>query len=136
MCGVNSQEEREIREFPRGPRLGQGKMSRALEVRKDEEKDRGEEGAHEKVSKIGLKEKRGGLWESVWRVHDVACGLGFALIHLSVKFELEHGLNMDLNTNTHNETHVYLHACTHSDTDVKNFKEGKKKLKNWKLLST
>lgn len=56
----------------RGPRLGQGKMSRALEVRKDEEKDGGEEGAHEKVSKIGLKEKRGGLWESVWRVHDVA----------------------------------------------------------------
>lgn len=52
-------------------------MSRALEVRKDEEMDGGEEGAHEKVSKIGLKEKTGGLWESAWRVHDVACGLGF-----------------------------------------------------------
>lgn len=80
MCGVNSQEEREksaCSEFPQGPRLGQGKMSRALEVRKDEEMDGGEEGAHEKVSKIGLKEKTGGLWESAWRVHDVACGLGF-----------------------------------------------------------
>lgn len=64
MCGVNSQEERErekraCSEFPQGPHLGQGKMSGALEVRKDEEKYGGEEGADEKVSKNGVKEKKG-----------------------------------------------------------------------------
>lgn len=71
VCGVNSREERIQRargEFPRGARLGQGKMSGALEVRMDEEKDGGEEGAHEKVSKTELnvlkkKKERGGLWE-------------------------------------------------------------------------
>ena len=65
VCGVNSREEREksaCSEFPRGPRLGQGKMRRALEVGKDGEKDGGEEGADEKVSEDGVKrgEKEGG----------------------------------------------------------------------------
>lgn len=66
MWGVNSQEEREKRacnEFPQGPRLGQGKMSGALEVRKDEEKDGGKEGADEKVSNNEVKQKRGGFGE-------------------------------------------------------------------------
>lgn len=57
-------EKRACGEFPRGPRLGQGKMSGALEVRRDEEKDGGEEeeggGADEKVSKNGVKEKKEG----------------------------------------------------------------------------
>lgn len=57
-CGVNSREGREKRacgEFPRGPRLGQGKMSGALEVRRE---------VDEKVSKNGVKQKkRRGLWE-------------------------------------------------------------------------
>jgi len=50
VCGVNSQEERKKKglalNFLGGPRLGQGKMSGELEVRKDgdEEKDGGEEG--------------------------------------------------------------------------------------------
>lgn len=56
--------------------FGQGKMSRALRgARRDEEKDGGEEGADEKVSKDGVKQKkRGGgggeggrLWELVRR---------------------------------------------------------------------
>lgn len=69
VCGVNSREERIRRargEFPQGARLGQGKTSGALEVRRDEEKDGGEEGAHEKVSKTELnvkkkKRTRGGM---------------------------------------------------------------------------
>lgn len=61
VCAVNSREERIQRargEFPRGARLGQGKMSGALEVWRDEEKDGGEEEAHEKVSKTELNVKR------------------------------------------------------------------------------
>lgn len=68
MCGVNSHEERKKRacgEFPLGPRLGQGKMSGALEVRCDEEKDDGEVGADEKVSKNRVKKKRGVMGISV-----------------------------------------------------------------------
>lgn len=63
MCGVNSREEREKRacsEFPLGPCLGQGKMSGVLEVTSGEEKDEGEVGADEKVSKNKVKRKKEG----------------------------------------------------------------------------
>ncbi len=104
-CGGNSQEEREKRacsEFPQGPRLGQGKMSRTLKVRKDVEKDGGEEGADEKVSKDGVKEKRRG----VMGISKEGCMMlpvasVFALIHLPVILYLD----MD-NTNTPTRKHT------------------------------
>lgn len=106
VCEVNSQEEREKRacsEFPQGPRLGQGKTSGALEVRRDEKKDGGEEGADEKVSKNGAKRKTRG----VMGISEEGCMMlpvasVFALIHLSVI--LYSDMDSHLQANTHNKT--------------------------------
>ena len=80
MCGVNSQEEREREkerkgrargEFPRGPRLGQGKMSGALEVRRgggEEVRRRGE------VMSKKTKQGRGVMGISEEGVHGVVRG--------------------------------------------------------------
>lgn len=85
---------------------------------KDGEKDGGEEGAREEVSERG-REKRGGCGN-----YRAAYGLGFTLIHLSVRFVLGHAATTDLHTrkrtHTHTlmEAHVYMHACTHSCMDM------------------
>lgn len=123
MCGVNSREEREKRacgEFPLGPRLGQGKMSGALEVRSDEEKDGGEVGADEKVSKNGVKKTRGVMGISVDGCMMLPVASVFALILLSIIlfFDMD-STHSHLYTNTHNERHVTcMHACTHLDSDI------------------
>lgn len=110
VCRSNTPEEREKMasiEFPPGPRLGQDEMNRELGVRKDGEKDEGEEGAHEEVSERG-REKRGGCGN-----YRAAYGLGLTLIHLSVRFVLGHSVTTDLNTHTYTP-YTHGHTCLHA----------------------
>lgn len=123
MCRVNTPEEREKMasiEFPPGPRLGQDEMNRELDVGKDGEKDGGEEGAHEEVSKRG-REKRGGCGN-----YHAAYGLGFTLIHLSVRFVLGHAVTTDLHTHKHTHKHTRTLMGAHAHMHM--FRHGYVKL--------
>lgn len=125
VCRVNTPEEREKTasiEFPPGPRLGQDEMNRELDVGKDGEEDGGEEGAHEEVSERG-REKRGGCGN-----YRAAYGLGFTLIHLSVRFVLGHAVTTDLHTHKHTYTNTHIHGSTCLHARMHTFRHGYVKL--------
>ena len=91
-------------------------MSGALEVTSGEEKDEGEVGADEKVSKNKVKKKkRGVMGISVEGCMMLPMASVFALIHLSVILYLDmDSTQTHLHTNTCNTRHVYMHASMHT----------------------